>query len=699
MSDAIQSLLFPKSIAIVGASPDSNKLNGRPFHFLRRDGYAGRLYPVNPKYDEIDGVTCYPDIDALPETPDMAIIAVAASRATEAVAALGRKGTPVAVIFSSGYGETGEAGRLLEEDLAEVARQNGIRICGPNNLGLINAFERMPATFSQYADKTPMPGPVAFASQSGAFGTGIAALARSRGIGLGYFVNTGNQADITLMETLDVALDDPRIKVASAYLEGLKGAGQLIDLAEKSLALSKPLVVAKVGRKAAGVRAAASHTGSLAGEDAVFDGIARQHGIIRARNEEHMLDLVSALSFGPIPKGRGIALITQSGGSGVMMADRAEEIGLNVPELKGTTREKLADVIPEFGALGNPIDVTGQFLADPKILSDSVRIVLDDPDVHIAVVWLQLMHGYADMLIDVFRELRESVDKPFIVCWIEAPEKARIALRDAGICVLPATERSVDAAAGLVAFGEAQRRRSGTPKQKTVFHDNQVAAPSSPVPSLEAGKRLQAAGLQLAECKLALNAQEAAAAAGNMGFPVAVKIESPDILHKMDIGGVQLGLMDEEAVRAAGVEILDSVAKLTPEAQIDGLLIQAMATPTTEIVVGLRQDPAFGPVIMVGLGGIFVEVLKDVAFARAPVSIADAGLLLDSLTGSAILEGVRGQRPVDRGALTMAISQLSDFALANPDVVELDLNPVFAGPDGVIAVDWLMMSTAGQRRS
>ncbi|MBT3910789.1 MAG: CoA-binding protein, partial [Rhodospirillaceae bacterium] len=310
MSDAIQSLLFPKSIAIVGASPDSNKLNGRPFHFLRRDGYAGRLYPVNPKYDEIDGVTCYPDIDALPETPDMAIIAVAASRATEAVAALGRKGTPVAVIFSSGYGETGEAGRLLEEDLAEVARQNGIRICGPNNLGLINAFERMPATFSQYADKTPMPGPVAFASQSGAFGTGIAALARSRGIGLGYFVNTGNQADITLMETLDVALDDPRIKVASAYLEGLKGAGQLIDLAEKSLALSKPLVVAKVGRKAAGVRAAASHTGSLAGEDAVFDGIARQHGIIRARNEEHMLDLVSALSFGPIPKGRGIALIT-----------------------------------------------------------------------------------------------------------------------------------------------------------------------------------------------------------------------------------------------------------------------------------------------------------------------------------------------------------------------------------------------------
>jgi acetyltransferase len=692
MTDAIQALLYPKSIAVIGASADANKLNGRPFHFMRRDGYAGKLYPVNPKYTEIDGVPCFPDVRSLPETPDMAIVAIAAASTIETIRALGEKGTPVAVIFSSGFGEMGEAGRRLEEDLAAAARESGIRICGPNNLGLINAFDRMPATFSQYADDPPMPGPFAFASQSGAFGTAIAALARSRGIGVGYFVNTGNQADITLMEVLDAALDDPRIKVAAAYLEGLKGADGLVDLAAKAIRLSKPLVVAKVGRNAAGARAAASHTGSLAGEDAVFDGVARQHGIIRARNEEHMLDLVAALGTGDVPDGRGIAFITQSGGAGVMMADRAEEIGLDVPALDGDTRERLLQVIPEFGALGNPVDVTGQFLAQPKILEDSVRIVLEDPDVHVAVVWLQLMHGYADMLIDLFKELQETVGKPFIVCWIEAPDKARTELRDAGICVLPATERAVDAAAGMIAFGEARRRLAGRERPAAAVTPA-TGRPASPVPSLPARERLVAAGLAIVDCDVAQDVDGAVKIARRIGFPVAVKVESPDIQHKMDVGGVRLGLADETVLRHAVAGMLDDVRRNAPDAAIDGILVQAMARVATEVVLGLRRDPAFGPVIMVGLGGVLVEILKDVAFAQAPVHKDDAMMMIDNLAGRAILDGVRGQAPVDKDALVEAISRLSRFAVENPEVVELDLNPVFAGPDGVVAVDWLMMST------
>ncbi|MDB9704044.1 CoA-binding protein, partial [Rhodospirillales bacterium] len=294
MQNVLSYMLQPKSIAIIGASPDINKLNGRPLHFLLRDGYAGKLFPVNPKYSDIDGLTCYPDVASLPEVPDMAIIAVSQKLATNAVKALGEKGTPVAIIFSSGYSEIGDEGAAYERELLDAAKEHGIHICGPNNLGLINAFENVTATFSQYADQPPIAGPVAFASQSGAFGTGISALARSRGIGLGYFVNTGNQADITLVDVLMEIADDERISVLSAYIEGLRDGRKLIQLAHKAMTVGKPLIITKVGRKAAGARAAASHTGSLAGQDIVFDGVLKQHGVIRARNEEHMLDLVSA---------------------------------------------------------------------------------------------------------------------------------------------------------------------------------------------------------------------------------------------------------------------------------------------------------------------------------------------------------------------------------------------------------------------
>ena len=696
MADAVKSMLYPKSVAIIGASPDANKLNGRPFHFMRRDGYAGRLYPVNPRYDEIDGVKCYPDVDSLPEAPDMAIVAVSAARCLETVEALGRKGTPVAVIFSSGFGEMGAEGKALEAKLLDVARRHGIRICGPNNLGLISAFDRVTATFSQYANTPPVPGPVAFASQSGAFGTGIAALARSRGIGFGYFVNTGNQIDINLMEVLEETLNDERISVAAAYLEGLNDADALIRLADKAMELGKPLIAVKVGRNQAGARAAASHTGSLAGEDAVFDGVARQHGVIRARNEEHMLDLVAALAVTEAPKGNGLGIITQSGGAGCLMADRAEEVGLRVPMPTDATRQRLKQVIPDFGALGNPVDITGQFLADPDLLKNAVEIMLDDPEIDIAVVWLQLMHAKADMLIETFREIKSKVSKPFVVCWIEAPVGAREKLAEMGICLLPATERAVDAAAGVVEFAAARERARHRPAvqglgaQETVAIALPEVAPRA-VPAAEAHARLVGAGVPLVECALAKGPAEAAACAGELGFPVVLKIESPDILHKFDVGGVVLGLEDADAVAAAAEAMLAQVGAVAPDARLDGFLLQPMSKPATEMVIGMRRDPVFGPVVMVGLGGVFIEVLKDVAFARAPLCEADAHFMLGRLHGRAMLKGQRGRSAPDIDALARMLVAVGDFALANPDVRELDLNPVFADADGVCAVDWLMM--------
>jgi acetate---CoA ligase (ADP-forming) len=694
---AVRAMLHPHSIAIIGASPDSNKLNGRPLHFLRRDGYAGAIWPVNPRYADIDGLECYPEIAALPAVPDMAIIAVAAARVGETIAALGAKGCPVAVVFSSGFAELGLEGKALERSLLATARANGVRICGPNTLGLVSAFDKAPATFSQYADNPPLAGPVGFASQSGAFGTGISALARSRGLGFGYFVSTGNTADITPVEVLREMLEDDRIRVLAGYLEGLADGAELIQLAYEALDRGKPLVITKVGRSPAGAKAAASHTGSLAGEDVVFDCIARQAGIIRARNEEHMLDVLSAIVCNPPADGAGLAIVTQSGGAGVLMADRAVETGLSVPAISDAARAKLTGVLPAYGATANPIDVTGQFLADPKILTESVRIALADPVVHVCVIWLQLMHRYVDTLVGLFRDIKRTVAKPFVVCWIEAPEKARLELMSEGICVVGATERAVDAAAGLVAWGFAVRQHREANWAATPPELGAAAAigESRPVPSLRALAMLRSVGLPVVETRLARTAEEAVRQSAAIGFPVAIKIESTDIPHKTEAGGVALGLGDTDAVGRAFDDVMAGARRYLPTARLDGALVQKMARGNTEMVLGLRRDPIFGHVLMVGLGGIFVEGLKDVAFARVPVTPAQALRMLEGLRGRSILDGARGHPPVDRSALAAAMVALSELAVRHPEIVDLDLNPVFAGPDGVMVVDWLMHAASG----
>ena len=696
MANIFEALLNPRSVAIIGASSDKNKLNGRPQYFMQRDGFEGKIYPVNPKYDNINGLVCYPDIGSLPEAPDLAIVIVGATQVVKVITKLGEHGVKAAIIFSSGFAEIGDEGRAREVKLVEVAQASGIRILGPNNLGVINSFICMPATFSQYADIPPHAGPIAFASQSGAFGTGIAALARSRGLGIGYFVNTGNEADVTVIEALSYAIEDKRISVACAYLEGVREGDQLAALADKSIRMGKPFIVTKVGRNESGARAAASHTGALAVEDTVFDGVIRQRGAIRARNELEMVDLASAFVHCDIPKGRGIGLVTQSGGAGVLMADRAEEKGLHVPEMMGATRKKLLEVIPSFGATGNPIDVTGQFLADPKILFDSVCIVLDDPQVDIGIIWLQLMHGYADLLIDVFKKIKTTVTKPFLVCWLEPPVKALIDLSEAGICVIQGTEQIVDAAAGLVMFGEAKVRitESISPLE---FEPAFPKLLGKPIPSIEAWQRLKECGLPLIDCTLAVDEKTAVESAQLLGFPVALKIESPDILHKMDIGGVMLDLNDTSAVIKARQTVLDNAAKHAPSAEIHGVLIQKMARSRTEFILGVRRDLIFGSILMLGLGGVFVEVLKDVAFAQVPVSRSDAEMMLGQLVGKAVLEGIRGQGAVDKQSLIDTLCMLSDFAKKNPDVVELEMNPVLVGQNGVLAVDWLVMSTSRRK--
>lgn len=691
----IDAMLSPRSIAIVGASPDGRKLNGRSLRFLLEKGYAGTIHPVNPKYDSVAGLSCHPDLEAIPGPVDLVIVAVPAREVAATLDSAGRKGIRAAIVFSSGFGEMGEEGRRLEREVTDTARRHGIRLCGPNTLGLINAFERVIATFSQYANGDTPAGPVGFVTQSGAFGTAIAALARRQGLGLGYFVNTGNEADVDVVEVMRAIVADPRIRVLAGYIEGLKDGPGFLRLGAEAMAAGKPVVLTKVGRTGAGARAAASHTGSLAGVDAVFDGAVRHGGMIRARSEEHMLDIVEAFNgLDTLPTGSGLGLVTQSGGAGVLMADRAEELGLSVPVLAPETRAALAKVVPGFGATGNPVDVTAQFLADPGVLRESVVHVLEDPQVHIGIIWLQLMEAHVDLLVGLFEEIRARTSKPFLVCWVAATDEALAKCRERRIPVFRGAEPAVDAAAAVIRYAEQRRRLEADRPNRAALAPPPVALPEGGgmVPTMEAARLLGGAGIPLTGVRFARTPDEAAAAARELGFPVAVKIESPDIAHKTEAGGVRLGLADEAAVRDAAAAVMESARAYDPDARIDGVVVQAMARGDVELVVGLKRDPVFGPVVMAGFGGILVEVLKDVAVRPAPVTRAEALGMLDELRGKALLAGVRGRPPVDREAVARLIVAASAFAAgAGPRLAEVDLNPVLAGPAGAVAVDWLMV--------
>jgi acetate---CoA ligase (ADP-forming) len=689
--DVVQRMLHPRSIAIIGASPNFKKVNGRPFKHLLDKGYAGRIYPVNPKYGQIAEIACYRDVASLPEAPDLAIIALPAEQVAQCIDDLGRRGARAAVIFSSGFGEMGAEGKRLEAALRARADAAGVLLCGPNCLGFINAFENVYATFSQYADGETGSGPVAFVTQSGAFGTAIAALIRRRGLGLGYFINTGNEAGLSFSDLMLAVIEDPRIKVAAGYLEGVRDGPGLIKLAKRCAELGKPLVVTKVGRMAAGARAAASHTGSLAVEDDVFDAVLRQHGVLRARNEEQMLDMLEVLLSERQPRGNGLGIATQSGGAGVMMADRAEEIGLAVPSLTRETQQRMAKVMPAFGATGNPVDVTGQFVSDPDLLRESVVALLEDPQIDLAIVWLQLMTAHVDLLVRIFCEIRDRTSKPFIVCWVAAPEEALKRLRAEAITVFTAGERAVEAAAALVRYHQSRRiAQSSCPA--AALADVDLGGADGVQATLTAVRRLTAAGVPMAPVELARDASEAVAAWRRLSGPVVLKIESPDITHKTEIGGVLLKLDSEAAIRDGFDTLLARARQAKPQARIEGVVVQPMAGGPVELAIGVKRDPTFGMIVMVGLGGIFIEVMKDVAFRQAPFDAEEGMRMLAELRTGALLDGARGLPRVDRAVIAELLAALSAWAAAMaPILEELDLNPVLVGPDGPVGVDCVMV--------
>lgn len=680
----------PRSIAIIGASPDQGKISGRLMKLLIERGFGGVIYPINPKYGEIGGLRCYPDLQSVEGPVDMVVLVTPAVGAPEALKQAGQKGVGTAVIVSAGFAESGEDGKELERQLVALAREYGIRLLGPNTIGFVNGFDRIAVTFTTYADDDIPSGPIAIVSQSGAFGSGMAAMARRRGLGMGYFVATGNEADLNFADVLGAVLDDKRIAIVAGYVEGLREGQSLLDIAVKALDLGKPVVLTKVGRSQAGATAAASHTGALAVQDVVFDGIARQYGLVRARNEEHLLDVLQALLFCSNLKGSRIGVVTGSGGAGVLIADRAADLGLGLPALSDATRDRLKALVPGFASVANPVDVSAQIFRDQDSLREVMLAVLDDPSVDVGMVWTQLSERQSDMMVEAFRQVKERASKPFVVCWVAAPDRAITALHSHGIAAFRGGEPAVDAIAAVVFYVEARRRRERGAMPLLVA--SELPSRSGVLGTVQAAKLLTEAGISVAKALFCATADEAVEAARQIGFPVALKIESPDILHKTEAGGIRLGLGDEAGLRAAHADMLAEVSRRAPHAKVSGVIVQEMAAPGVELVVGIQNDPTFGPVVMVGAGGILVEVLRDMVFRKAPVSEAEAGRMLDELRTSALLDGVRGKPPVDRKAVAALIAGVSRFGAANgARLRELDLNPVMATPCGVVVVDWLMV--------
>jgi acyl-CoA synthetase (NDP forming) len=700
---ALEALLYPRSIAIVGASDDPAKLSGRPLAYLKRFGFTGRILPINPTRDRVQGIDAYRSLDEVDGDIDLAMIMLSAERTPDAVRRCGERGIPVVIVGASGFAELGEEGAALQRQLRAASDQTGVRVLGPNCIGMIGVRDRAMPTFSSALDEdAPLrEGPVAFLSQSGAFGAFVFNEAQNLGIGFTHFLNTGNEVDLSVAELLDglVRTDDTRVVLA--YLEGAGDGRRLLDAARSADERDKPIIVVKVGRSAAGASAAQSHTASLAGEDAVFDGAARQYGILRVDGPEAMLDAAQIFSTGRRAAGRRLTTLSVSGGAGALMADVAAARGIEVGEWDQGWQQRMAGVIPDYGSPRNPIDLTGTLLAQPDILRRGLQVAVEHPDTDMIAILLGCADSIADEFIDHIDVAYRSTDRPLVVVWTGGSGRPRDRLRELGIPCYTDPPRAA-AALGLLADFSLRSPLRIAPRPQRIdlaaahaLLSEARAAGLAQLDEYEASRLISAYGVPCAPAHAVDSADAAVSAAAALGGPVAVKLLSRRIAHKTDVGGVRLGLDTADAIRAAALDLL----RIGHEAGTDDarLLVQQMVSAETELIVGIKTDPVFGPVIVVGFGGVLVEAFDDSQAAVAPIDRETARRLLLELRGSRLLGAVRGRSPRDIDAAADIVARLSWLAAdLSEDVAELDVNPLLVGSQGAgaVAVDALVVLSA-----
>ena len=705
----LKPLFSPDSVAIIGASADTTTLRGRTTHCLIAHGYPGRIYPVTRSLPEVFGLRSYPTVAELPEAPDLAVVVVPAAYVVPTLEECGRKGVRAAVVISSGFAEErGEAAQERDRALREAISRFGIVVCGPNSEGLVNPLKPLVATFSPvFHDAAQSLFPescksraIAVSCQSGALTFAFLSRGRPRQLRFTYQASAGNQTCLEAHDYFDWLLDSNGADIFLAYLESIRDPARFRAVADKAAEAGKPMIVAKVGRSEAGRRAAASHTGSLAHSGVIDDAIFRHHGIIRGEDLDHMLDMAAAFAFCKLPRGNRVAVITGSGGSAVWMSDLLAAHGLQLPVLEEDLQQRLMALLPSYASAQNPVDGTAQAIHEVGY-AKLVEIVRESRQIDtILMIGSLANEATAKQRAEELAAVTGDTDQPIILStYTTATAAAMAAFAEAGIPCYTSMPSCARAIRALVDYAQFQERRrqpkaaSATPSAVRGEVRSALAA-AGPVLTEVAAKALLACyGVPRPPEALATSAEEAAAAALQIG-PVALKVQSPDITHKTEAGAVALGVSGDAAVREAYQRVMASAKSAHPEASIHGVLVQAMAPPGREVILGITHDATFGPMLMVGLGGIHAEVLRDVAFAPAPIGPQEAQSLLGELKGAALLDGVRGAPPADRAALIELMASLSRFAADHADLIEeIDLNPVIihAQGQGLTVVDALIV--------
>ena len=685
---SLEPLFRPRSIAVLGASSSPTKVGGRPVAALIRNGFEGAVYPVNPRSETIQGLAAFASVKDIPGTVDLAICTVPPAAVLAVLGECAEKGVGALVVFTSGFAEVGE--HAAQTAMAGLAREAGIRLMGPNCMGMVNFGSRAVGSFHPAFAEDIVPGAIGLVSQSGAFGGLAYMLARERGHSLSYMFTTGNEADVDIGDCTAFLADDPDTQAILLYMEGCRNGPKFLAALERARASETPVIAVKLGRTEAGAAAAASHTAALAGEDAVYDSLFRQFGVYRADSIEEFFDIARSCVVGTRPANERVAMVTVSGGVGVLMADDANRRGLDVAPMPDAAQRQMLELVP-FAAARNPIDVTGQVLNDPTLLDKAIELAATNGD-YGSVVSFQGSIGRNPALMEATRGawIERKAANPamhFAVAGFCTRDYTRD-LETAGIPVYEEATHATRAIAALAGFARSFRERRPRPAVPPP-----TDLPADPVNELAALEIVAAAGVPAVPARHARTTREAGEAAEALGFPVVIKVLSADIVHKSDIGGVRLGIADRAAAEAAFAEITAACRAAAPDAALDGCLVAPMVSGGVETILGVQRDPVFGPIVMFGLGGIFVEVLKDVTFRAAPFDEAEARSMIESIAAYPVLTGLRGQPPSDLSALAAALSRLSLFAAANADTIEsLDLNPFLVRPDGALALDAVLVT-------
>ncbi len=693
-------LLHPASIAVIGASTRAGSFGERVLVNLKH--YGGRVYPVNARYERIGEERCYPTVAGLPEVPDCAVMTAPREAVEEIVLECAQAGVGGVVIFASGYAETGRDDRIAQQQrLASIARETGMRIVGPNCIGVVNAMLDMRLTFQ---DITPIPAPrrhaIGMVSQSGALGMAVAQ-AVMRGVSFSHVLTSGNSCDVDMADYIAYLADEPSCAAIGCVFEGMAEPERMLVAAERAWQRDKPLIVFKMATGEQGAAAAMSHTGSLAGTHAAYQAVFRKAGAILVENFEALGETAAFFAKARPPKARGVAVVAASGGAAIMAADRAEQFGVPLPQPPEHVRDILTTHIPEFGSARNPCDVTAQILANPESLNACADALLGAAEYGALVVPQTYGYAPAAKRIPVYESLAEKHGK--IVClawqteWLEGP-----GVKEAEESEHVAFFRSMPSCfAALAAWHwRGAKRAAGTADAvATDVHtirrarDSIGAAGGRTLTEREAKEVLALYDVPVVGERVAQSVDEAVNAAGSLGYPVVLKVELPDLPHKTEAGVVRLNLRSADEVRDAYQTILARANAVTPPPRIAGVLVQKMVPQGIEMVIGARIDPLFGPLVVVGLGGILVEVLKDTALAPAPVTHEEALTMLAELKGTRLLDGFRGMPAVDRHALAKVIQRVSAFAADHRDAIaELDVNPLICAGDSITAVDALIVA-------